>query len=68
MTRDEHKARHVMLHQHFDELLADYLYHNREARPSTMSMMDFLKWSYQQTIEPAELKPLEVASPITTRH
>jgi hypothetical protein len=55
MDRDEHKARHEMLHQHLDELLADYLGHHGDARPSTMSMLDFVKWSYEQTIEPEEL-------------
>jgi hypothetical protein len=58
VTRDEHKLRHVMLHQHLDELLADYLMHHDGALPSRTGMMDFLSWSHQQTVEPAEL-PVE---------
>lgn len=52
MTKDEHRARHLMLHQSLDELLADYLRHNAGALPSTTTVMELLQWSHEQTIEP----------------
>jgi hypothetical protein len=42
------------LHQRLDELVADFLTHNAHALPSTTSVMDLIKWSHAQTIEPAE--------------
>lgn len=55
MTHEEHKQVHIVLHRHFDELLADYLMHHRDALPSKMNFIDFLKWSHQQTLDPTEL-------------
>jgi hypothetical protein len=52
MTQDEHRARHELLHQMFDELLADYLTCNRGKVPSMTTVMELVTWSHQQTIEP----------------
>lgn len=58
MTREEHRARHIELHRAFDELVADWLNHNltRDCHLSNTSIMDLMKWSHQQTIEPTEPK------------
>lgn len=52
--RELHKTRHLELHKAFDELLADYLAQNRDARPSTTSVLDLMQWSHQQSIKPTE--------------
>jgi hypothetical protein len=59
MTRDEHRERHVLLHQMLDELIADYLAHVREARPSNTTLMQLMKWSHAQTQEPATVKGVD---------
>jgi hypothetical protein len=43
-----HRARHVLLHKHLDELLADFIRHTRK-RPSETTMLEFLEWSAGQT-------------------
>jgi hypothetical protein len=54
MTTEQHRERHKMLHEHFDELLADFLFHNRDKLklPSNTSVMELVEWSHRQTIEP----------------
>lgn len=54
MTREEHKAHHELLHRTLDELLADFLTHNPAALPSKTPILDLIKWSHQQTIDPTE--------------
>jgi hypothetical protein len=56
MTHEEHRERHKKLHDAFDELLADYLMHNRDALPSKTSCMELASWSHLQTIEPDPLR------------
>jgi hypothetical protein len=53
MTRDEHRAHHVSLHQALDLLLADYLVQHRGALPSKMMLMQLIEWSFTQTTEPS---------------
>jgi len=53
MTSEEHKERHVILHQMLDELVADFIRHT-EKRPSKTSLFEFMQWSNQQTINPTE--------------
>lgn len=55
MTPAEHKARHITLHREFDELLADYLQHHPGALPTTIPLIDLMKWSFEQTRNPTEL-------------
>lgn len=57
MTREQHQARHAELHRALDELLADYLRHHPEARPSTMRLVDLMQWSNEQQQLPTELEP-----------
>lgn len=46
-----HVARHVFLHGALDELVADWIT-KTEQRPSTGTVIDLLRWSYTQTLEP----------------
>lgn len=57
MTHEEHCERHKELHRSFDELAADFIIHNHEKRLSNTSLMEFMHWSHQQTIDPVEKKP-----------
>lgn len=54
MNQKQHKARHLKLHRSFDELMADYILHNREALPSKTTLMDLAKWSHEQTANPTK--------------
>lgn len=49
-----HRERHQFLHREFDELLADFLTHNRKALPSTSTIYELMLWSHAQTIKPDE--------------
>jgi len=46
-----HKARHVELHAHLDELIADFIQHT-DKRPSNTTLMEFLQWSSRQCENP----------------
>jgi hypothetical protein len=60
MTVAEHRARHRMLHRFLDELVADFT-DKSGGMPSKTSLMDFMKWSHEQTVSPTEKrsKPLK---------
>ncbi len=51
MDTKEHRARHVLLHQMLDELLADYITHSNRLLSET-SVMELMQWSYSQTVNP----------------
>lgn len=51
---EKHRARHIELHQAFDELLADYLSHHSGKRPSDTTLLELMAWSHGQTVEPSE--------------
>lgn len=53
MTFEEHKKRHQELHEALDELVADWITHT-EARPSTGTVLDLIRWSHKQTLRPTE--------------
>ncbi len=53
MDREEHKARHQLLHRELDELLADFISHTK-ALPSKTTIMELVEWSHGQTINPTE--------------
>lgn len=53
MTREEHIERHKMLHEYFDELLADWISHTSNL-PSKATVYELMQWSYRQTINPTE--------------
>ncbi len=54
MTNEKHIERHKELHHSFDELLADWIANSGLARPypSEHTIMELIKWSYQQTHNP----------------
>lgn len=56
MTTEEHKQRHIELHQALDELVADFVNHT-EKLLSTTTVMELVQWSYQQTQNPDEDEP-----------
>ena len=53
MDKEEHRKRHVVLHKELDELLADFIEHTKKL-PSRTTIMDFISWSYEQTLNPSE--------------
>ncbi len=66
MTHEEHRKRHVLLHQMLDELLADWIACDpagvaapvEEHRlPSYRTVTDLMRWSYQQTFDPELPRP-----------
>lgn len=54
MINKKHKERHVQLHAALDELVADFLTHNKWKQPSTTTIYELLKWSHKETFEPTE--------------
>jgi hypothetical protein len=56
MNESEHRLRHIQLHQALDELVADFLTHNPDKRPSTATIMELIKWSHEQTQNPTKDK------------
>ena len=55
MTKAEHIEKHKALHRSFDELMADFISHT-DKLPSQTSIMDLMKWSFEQTQNPSELE------------
>lgn len=51
MEQEKHKKRHLELHKSLDELVADMISHTK-LMPSETTVMQLIKWSYQQTLEP----------------
>lgn len=51
MTHEQHRLRHELLHEHLDELIADWLAQT-DALPSTSTVMDLMQWSHAQTKNP----------------
>ena len=54
MTKEEHKQRHIKLHENLDELIGDYISQTKKMLSKT-TIMELIEWSHQQTIEPTEL-------------
>ena len=53
MNIEEHKKRHIELHKSLDELSADFIRHTGK-RPSQTTIIELMKWSYEQTQKPTE--------------
>ena len=51
MDKKQHKLRHLLLHQHLDELIADWVGHT-ECLPSKTTIDELMKWSNEQTKNP----------------
>jgi hypothetical protein len=73
MTKAEHRARHKLLHEQMDELIADYLAHHRGKLLSNTTLMELMQWSHRQTVDPEDISGQEEAherertSPIPSR-
>ena len=53
METEEHKQRHVELHESLDELFADYITHHPEQRDFlNMPVRQLIEWSVSQTTHP----------------
>jgi len=50
MNETEHIEKHKLLHKYLDELVADFI-QNTENLLSNTTILDFMDWSYSQTIE-----------------
>lgn len=47
-----HRGRHKLLHEHFDELMADYFIYHPTKTPSTTTLAELMVWSDKQTRDP----------------
>jgi hypothetical protein len=57
MTKEEHRRRHVDLHEALDELMADWALHQpRDGTKlySNTTITELMKWSFEQTQNPRE--------------
>lgn len=53
MSPEEHKERHEELHRALDELVADWINHTNRI-PSKATVLELMKWAYEQTLNPTE--------------
>ena len=53
MNKEEHIEHHKKLHASLDELSADHIRHTNKV-PSETTLMELMKWSHEQTINPTE--------------
>lgn len=51
MIKEEHISRHKELHEHLDELIADYITCTEKTLGES-AIFDLIKWSHQQTLDP----------------
>ena len=54
MNKEKHKKRHKELHKYLDELIADFIIHNDNKFLNNTTIMELMKWSYQQTQSPTK--------------
>jgi len=55
LTPEEHKERHKILHNHLDELFADYIEHHPDEKEFLqMPLINLINWSFEQTKNPTE--------------
>jgi len=53
--KEQHKKIHIELHKNLDALLADFIRHT-DKRLHDTNILQFMEWSYQQTLNPTEEK------------
>jgi len=53
MNKENHKQIHKELHSSLDKLCADFIRHT-EKLPSDITLLEFMKWSSEQTKNPTE--------------
>lgn len=51
MNNDDHKERHVLLHRHLDELIADWITQTGSF-PSKSTVLELMTWAHQQKENP----------------
>jgi hypothetical protein len=51
LTHEEHRLKHVQLHDNLDELIADWVAQT-PAMPSSSTVIELMLWSKQQTRNP----------------
>jgi hypothetical protein len=47
-----HREQHAQLHKELDELVADFIQHNKDKLPSRTPILDLIMWSHEQTLHP----------------
>lgn len=52
MTEQEHKERHKLLHEHLDELIADWIGSSPGRYPSKCTIHELIMWSSSQIMKP----------------
>ena len=52
LSEGEHKLRHAQLHKALDELVGDFINHTG-GFPSKTTVLELMKWSYEQTKNPS---------------
>jgi hypothetical protein len=60
LTEEEHRQRHIELHNSLDELFADFITHQPITEGGFLQrpIIDLIEWSHSQTINP-ESNPTE---------
>lgn len=53
IDREEHRQRHIVLHNMLNELIADFIAQTGKL-PSKTTIPDLARWSNEQTIHPTE--------------
>ena len=61
-----HRERHLLLHRHLDELMAD-MASETNMRPSKTTITELLEWSYKQTKKGVKTMPDETMSNESTK-
>ena len=58
MTKDEHQTEHSEQYSNLEALFTDFVYHTTKSRAlcSLKSVSEFMNWSFQQTINPTEIR------------
>ena len=51
MTIMHHRNRHILLHRHLDEVLADFM-NTTHKLPSDTTVTELVEWSHKETINP----------------
>jgi hypothetical protein len=61
MTHEEHRQRHIELHQALDELIADWATHQPRGKVfSNSTITELMEWSHRQTENPEE-RPIHIS-------
>ena len=56
---EEHRQRHIALHQALDELVADWIMQT-DKRPSANTVLELMQWSNEQTRWPTDRRSMNI--------